>query len=54
MADVPDIPRPSQLWKQLTPERKQAAAEAFWADESASMVADRGGPHDSRSASSFA
>src|SRR4029453_7647914 len=37
MADVPDIPRPSQLWKQLTPERKQAAAEAFWADESASM-----------------
>ncbi|HEX5109046.1 MAG TPA: hypothetical protein VFV95_11390 [Vicinamibacterales bacterium] len=35
--DVPDIPRPSQLWKQLTPERKQAAAEAFWTDESASM-----------------
>jgi hypothetical protein len=37
MADVPDIPRPSQLWKQLTPERKLRAAEAFWKDENASM-----------------
>jgi hypothetical protein len=35
MADVPDIPRPSQLWKQLPPERRQRAAEAFWKDDSA-------------------
>ena len=37
MADVPDIPRPSQLWKLLTPERKQLAAEAFWQDENAAV-----------------
>lgn len=37
MADVPDLPRPSQLWKTLSPERKLRAAEAFWADENASM-----------------
>jgi hypothetical protein len=37
MADVPDIPRPSQLWKQLAIDRRQSAAEAFWKDESASM-----------------
>jgi hypothetical protein len=30
-------PRPSQLWKQLSPERKVQAAEAFWRDENASM-----------------
>jgi hypothetical protein len=36
-SDVPDIPRPSQLWKLLTPERKQQAAEAFWRDENAVM-----------------
>ena len=35
MADVPDIPRPSVLWKTLTPERKHQAAEAFWRDENA-------------------
>jgi hypothetical protein len=35
MSDVPDIPRPSQLWKQLSPERRQAAAEAFWKDDAA-------------------
>jgi hypothetical protein len=35
MADTLDIPRPSQLWKQLTPERKREAAEAFWHDENA-------------------
>jgi hypothetical protein len=35
MADVPEIPRPSALWKSLTPERKQQAAEAFWRDENA-------------------
>ena len=37
MADVPEIPRPSVLWKSLTPERKQQAAEAFWRDENAVM-----------------
>src|SRR5918992_2926839 len=31
------IPRPSQLWKQLSPERKTQAAEAFWHDENAAM-----------------
>ena len=37
MADVPDLPRPSQLWKQLTPERKLEAATAFWNDENAGV-----------------
>ena len=37
MADAPDIPRPSQLWKQLSTERRLGAAEAFWKDDSASM-----------------
>ena len=37
MADVPDIPRPSQLWKHLSPERKLQAAEAFWSDENAAV-----------------
>jgi hypothetical protein len=36
MADA-QIPRPTQLWKQLSPERKTQAAEAFWRDENASM-----------------
>jgi len=35
MTDVSDIPRPSQLWKQLSPDRKLQAADAFWRDESA-------------------
>lgn len=35
MADAPDIPRPSQLWKQLSPDRKTQAAVAFWHDENA-------------------
>ncbi len=36
MADADlDIPRPSQIWKQLTPERKKQAADAFWHDENA-------------------
>ena len=35
MADAPDIPRPSQLWKQLDPDRKRQAADAFWRDENA-------------------
>jgi hypothetical protein len=34
-ADLPDIPRPSQLWKQLNAERKRQAADAFWLDEHA-------------------
>jgi hypothetical protein len=33
----PSIPRPSQLWKQLSPERKAQAADAFWRDENAAM-----------------
>ena len=33
----PSIPRPSQLWKQLSPERRTQAAEAFWRDENAGM-----------------
>jgi hypothetical protein len=37
MAEVPDIPRPSQLWKGLSPERKLSAADAFWTDDNASM-----------------
>jgi len=37
MADVPDIARPSHLWKLLSPERKQQAAEAFWQDENAAV-----------------
>ena len=35
MSDVPDIPRPSQLWKQLLPDRRKATAEDFWKDEGA-------------------
>ena len=31
------IPRPSQLWKQLSAERKTQAAEAFWSDSNASV-----------------
>jgi hypothetical protein len=37
MPEVPDLPRPSQLWKQLTPDRRLQAAEAFWKDDQASM-----------------
>ena len=33
MAVAPDIPRPSQLWKQMSAERRLQAAEAFWRDE---------------------
>ena len=35
MADAPDVPRPSQLWKTLNPDTKRQAAEAFWRDEHA-------------------
>jgi hypothetical protein len=37
MTDVPAIPRPSQLWKQLSPERKVQAADAFWRDDNAGI-----------------
>ena len=39
MADTEqhEIPRPSQLWKQLSPERRQQSAEAFWSDNNASV-----------------
>jgi hypothetical protein len=37
MTDVPAIPRPSQLWKQLSPERRLQAATAFWRDENAGI-----------------
>ena len=33
---LPDIPRPSQLWKKLPLERKMEAADAFWLDDNAS------------------
>ena len=35
MTDSPTLPRPSQLWKQLSAERKVQAATAFWRDEHA-------------------
>jgi len=35
MTDVTDTPLPSQLWKQLSAERKLEAAAAFWRDENA-------------------
>jgi hypothetical protein len=35
MPDIPDIPRPSLLWKRLSSERKLLAADAFWQDENA-------------------
>jgi hypothetical protein len=33
--ELPNLPRPSQLWKQLDPEKKRLAADAFWRDEHA-------------------
>ena len=30
-----DATRPTQLWKQLDPDRKAQAADAFWRDENA-------------------
>jgi hypothetical protein len=35
--EAPAVPRPSQLWKTLSPERKLQAAEAFWHDENAGV-----------------
>jgi hypothetical protein len=32
-----EVERPSQLWKPLSPERKQQAAEAFWHDSEATL-----------------
>jgi hypothetical protein len=37
MTDLSDLPRPSQLWKQLSPERRQQAASAFWTDENGAL-----------------
>jgi|SRR5690348_9695051 hypothetical protein len=37
MAELPDLPRPSQLWKGLSPERKIEAAESFWKDDNARL-----------------
>lgn len=37
MADLADLPRPSHLWKLLSPERRQLAAEGFWKDDNAAM-----------------
>jgi len=37
MPDAPNLPRPSQLWKQLAPDLRLQAADAFWRDENASM-----------------
>jgi hypothetical protein len=37
MVDAPSIPRPSQLWKQLSSDRKLQAADAFWSDENAAL-----------------
>jgi hypothetical protein len=37
MADAPDLPRPSQLWKQLPSEKKAQAADAFWRDDNAAV-----------------
>jgi hypothetical protein len=35
MAESSSIPRPSLLWKKLSADRRQQAAEAFWQDSSA-------------------
>ena len=35
MADLSQMKRPSQLWKELAAERRVMAAEAFWRDENA-------------------
>jgi hypothetical protein len=34
---LPAVPKPSQLWKQLSSERKPQAADAFWRDENAAI-----------------
>ena len=35
MTDLSDTTRPSQLWKQLSADRRVTAADAFWRDENA-------------------
>ncbi len=37
MTETADTPRPSQLWKQLSTDRRLQAAEAFWKDEDAAL-----------------
>jgi hypothetical protein len=33
MSELPSIPHPSLLWKQMSDDRRRQAAEAFWRDE---------------------
>ena len=35
MTDAISMPRPSQLWKRLSADRRRLAADAFWRDENA-------------------
>lgn len=37
MSDTSTPPRPSVLWKQLSSDRRQQAADAFWRDENAAV-----------------
>jgi alkylhydroperoxidase/carboxymuconolactone decarboxylase family protein YurZ len=37
MSEPYEIPRPSQLWKSLDPERKLKASAAFWKDDNAAL-----------------
>jgi hypothetical protein len=37
VTDAPDLSRPSELWRALSPERKLEAADAFWRDTSATL-----------------
>jgi hypothetical protein len=37
MPGAPGVPRPSQLWKQLSADKKLQAADAFWRDENAAV-----------------
>lgn len=37
MTDAPGTARPSQMWKSLSSEQKQKAAEAFWTDGEAAL-----------------
>jgi hypothetical protein len=36
MTEIPDVARPSRLWKRLSAEHKLEAAQEFWRDENAS------------------
>ena len=35
MVDLAQTKRPSQIWKELAPDRRQMAADAFWRDDNA-------------------